>query len=47
MWLGVYAVLATFSHAIADMMTTYPIGVALISPFSDARYQSRGTPSRA
>ena len=38
MWLGVYAALATLSHAIADMLTTYPLGVAVFSPFSESRH---------
>ena len=29
---------ATLSHALADMMTTYPLGVAVFSPFSELRY---------
>jgi membrane-bound metal-dependent hydrolase YbcI (DUF457 family) len=37
--LGCCGALAILSHAIADMLTTYPLGVALLSPFSDVRYQ--------
>lgn len=35
---GCYGALATLSHGIADMLTTYPPGVALLSPFSQERY---------
>ena len=35
---GGYTALATMSHAIADMLTTYPPGVALLSPFSEERF---------
>src|SRR5262245_26970558 len=34
---GCSAALATLSHAITDMMTTSPPGVALLSPFSNVR----------
>lgn len=36
--LGCYAAVATASHALADMTTTYPLGVVLLSPFSGTRY---------
>lgn len=35
---GCLAALAILSHPISDMMTTYPLGVALASPFSQVRY---------
>ena len=34
LWIG----LATISHAILDMLTTYPMGIALWSPVSASRY---------
>lgn len=33
-WIGV----ATISHAVLDMLTTYPMGIALWSPLSASRY---------
>jgi membrane-bound metal-dependent hydrolase YbcI (DUF457 family) len=36
--MGATAALGTLSHAITDMMTTYPLGVALMSPISASRY---------
>jgi len=41
---GCAAALATLSHAITDMMTTYPPGVAVLSPFSSVRYQLPSRP---
>ena len=39
-----YLALATASHAALDMLTTYPMGVALFSPFSGRRYYSPWRP---
>jgi inner membrane protein len=36
--IGIWIGLATISHAILDMLTTYPMGVALLSPLAAARY---------
>ena len=42
--LGLWIVVTTASHAIADMLTSYPVGVALWSPFSPRRYHLAGQP---
>ena len=42
--IGLWAAVTTVSHAIADMWTSYPVGVALWSPFSPRRYHLAGQP---
>ena len=36
--IGIWIGLATISHAVLDMLTTYPTGIALWSPLSASRY---------
>ena len=36
--IGIWIGLATISHAMLDMLTTYPMGIALWSPLSPSRY---------
>jgi membrane-bound metal-dependent hydrolase YbcI (DUF457 family) len=42
--LGKIAALSVLSHALLDMLTTYRMGVALLSPFSASRYASPWRP---
>jgi inner membrane protein len=43
-WLATYLALATASHGLLDLLTTYGAGVALLSPFSAVRFQSPWQP---
>jgi membrane-bound metal-dependent hydrolase YbcI (DUF457 family) len=45
--IGLWVVGTTGSHAIADMWTSYPVGVALWSPFSPRRYHLAGQPIKS
>jgi inner membrane protein len=45
--IGLWVAVSTVSHGIADMWTSYPVGVALWSPFSLRRYHLAGQPIKS